>query len=339
MATVGAPASTEGQRAVSAAGESSTLTPSQVVPEVPEVWALASGKGGVGRSFLSANLGFVLARQHRPVTLVDADFGGGNLHTFLGTTNSPAGLDKFLTGEVTSLEGLARPLELPELRLISGPQPSGVGPSAPLRRQLGQRVRALATSRVILDLAGGSSEPVLALFSEAHKPLLVVLPEPASVEDAHTFVRRWYVQRVQQEAGRLGIKQTLFRQQVLAGRTPRPPELLARLDLLQPGLAHTVHQRLRLQPLSLVLNQVRHISDVTVGLSLKQAMQNYFELPVRFVGAVGYDPEAWLSARRRRLRARESSAETLTRQLSELIQHLQEGTELELPDDGHGRDG
>lgn len=338
-AAVGTGSAAEAQRTHTTGGEQGDPSLAQPSPEAPELWALASGKGGVGRSFLSANLGFVLARQQRAVTLVDTDFGGGNLHTFLGTTGTQAGLDRFLRGEVEQLESLARPLDLPQLRLIAGPQELGEAPPAARRRQLRQGLRSLSTPMVLLDLAGGCSTPVLELFSQAHKPLLVVLPEPASVEDAHMFVRRWYGQRVMQEAGKLGIGQALFRQQVLRGGMPRPPELLSRVDALQPGAAHKLHQRLSLQPLSLVLNQVRHISDVTVGLSLKQAMQNYFELPVRFVGAIGYDAEAWLSARRRRLRARESSAETLHRQLSELIQHLQAGTELELPEDGHGRDG
>ena len=49
-----------------------------------QVWSLGGGKGGIGKSLLTASLGWQLARMGKRVVLVDADLGGANLHTCLG---------------------------------------------------------------------------------------------------------------------------------------------------------------------------------------------------------------------------------------------------------------
>ena len=49
-----------------------------------QVWSVGGGKGGIGKSLITAALGYQLARIGRKVVLVDADLGGANLHTCLG---------------------------------------------------------------------------------------------------------------------------------------------------------------------------------------------------------------------------------------------------------------
>ena len=49
-----------------------------------KIIAVGGGKGGVGKSFLTANLGTALAKSDCKVTLVDTNVGASNLHTFLG---------------------------------------------------------------------------------------------------------------------------------------------------------------------------------------------------------------------------------------------------------------
>ncbi|MCK7483987.1 MAG: P-loop NTPase [Candidatus Moduliflexus flocculans] len=53
---------------------------------------IASGKGGVGKTVLAANLGVCLAALGRTVVLADLDLGGANLHTCLGVKNRNPGI-------------------------------------------------------------------------------------------------------------------------------------------------------------------------------------------------------------------------------------------------------
>lgn len=308
----------------------------------PELWAIASGKGGVGRSFLTANLGCIMARDVGPVTLLDVDFGGGNLHTFLGVSgatdaNAHDGLGAFLRayhqGRQTSLEALARGLEVPGMKLVSGVGTMQERLSSPVRGQLVKALSTLKSPRVLMDLESGGGEPVLELFSAAQRPLLVVLPEPAAVEDAHSFIRRWYLRSLQVLAAQQGISKTLFLKATQEESLPlRPASLMSRLGTLKPGIEAELTRHMASRTLYLVLNQVRHASDVSVGIALKRAVQSFFGIRVRFVGAVRYDADAWLSTRRRRLRVREGSSDALNHDLMQLIQNVMTEQECEGPD-------
>jgi flagellar biosynthesis protein FlhG len=48
------------------------------------IWTIGGGKGGSGKSFITANIGICLSKLGVRVILIDADLGGANLHTFLG---------------------------------------------------------------------------------------------------------------------------------------------------------------------------------------------------------------------------------------------------------------
>ena len=63
-----------------------------------QIIPIASGKGGVGKSLVSANLAIALAQSGKRVVLVDLDLGASNLHLVLGNQSPKAGLGTFLTG-------------------------------------------------------------------------------------------------------------------------------------------------------------------------------------------------------------------------------------------------
>jgi flagellar biosynthesis protein FlhG len=62
--------------------------------------ALGGGKGGIGKTLVSANLGIALAQRGKRVVLVDADLGGANLHTCLGLPQPAATLSDFVSKKV-----------------------------------------------------------------------------------------------------------------------------------------------------------------------------------------------------------------------------------------------
>ena len=67
------------------------------------MWAIAGGKGGIGKSFVAANLGIALSERGKKVIVVDADLGGANLHTLLGISQPPMSLDNFIREGITRL--------------------------------------------------------------------------------------------------------------------------------------------------------------------------------------------------------------------------------------------
>src|SRR4051812_19367422 len=89
-----------------------------------QIWAIGGGKGGVGKTLITANFAITLAKAGASVTLVDLDLGGANLHTCLGVEQTTHTLSDLFSPDVKNLNELATPTQIPNLSLISGAQDS-----------------------------------------------------------------------------------------------------------------------------------------------------------------------------------------------------------------------
>ena len=87
-----------------------------------KILPIGGGKGGAGKSFITAGLGALLAKQRKKVVLVDLDLGASNLHTMVGLKPPENGLHQFIDKSVAALEATAVPTLLPNLFLISSAQ-------------------------------------------------------------------------------------------------------------------------------------------------------------------------------------------------------------------------
>jgi flagellar biosynthesis protein FlhG len=154
------------------------------------VIAVASGKGGVGKTNVAVNLSVALARLGRRVGLVDADFGLGNVDVFLGLTPE-FHIGHLLAGEV-SLEQL----------LVAGPAGVQIVPASSGLRSLtaltpAQRaVLADAFDRLcasfdflLIDTASGISDNVIETLRLAGRVIVVTSVEPAAIVDAYATVK------------------------------------------------------------------------------------------------------------------------------------------------------
>jgi Mrp family chromosome partitioning ATPase len=75
----------------------------------PKIWAIGGGKGGVGKSLVTANLAICLALMGHKVAAIDLDLGGANLHTCLGVPIPDKTLSDYLSKKVRSLTELLTP--------------------------------------------------------------------------------------------------------------------------------------------------------------------------------------------------------------------------------------
>ena len=83
-------------------------------------WAVGSGKGGVGKSVVTANLAIALAQKGKKCVILDADLGGANQHTILGMPYPRTSLADLFSRTVPSLKEILLPTPIPNLWLISG---------------------------------------------------------------------------------------------------------------------------------------------------------------------------------------------------------------------------
>ena len=67
------------------------------------IWSIGGGKGGTGKTFVAASLGLLFSENQVEVSLIDADLGAANLHTFLGIRNPQLSLGDFISKKVSDL--------------------------------------------------------------------------------------------------------------------------------------------------------------------------------------------------------------------------------------------
>ncbi len=152
--------------------------------------AIASGKGGVGKTNVVANLAIALRRRGQRVIVIDADLGLANLDTLLGV-NPRATLRHVLHGECTIQDVL---VEGPAgIHLV--PAASGFEDLTQLthaqRLLLLEQVDSLdgAFDILLLDTGAGISANVLFFASAAQETMVVVTPEPTALTDAYALVK------------------------------------------------------------------------------------------------------------------------------------------------------
>ena len=87
-----------------------------------QIWAIGGGKGGVGKSLVTANISICLALMGYKVTSIDLDLGGANLHTCLGVPIPETTLSDYLSKRVRNFSDLQNETPIENLSLISGAQ-------------------------------------------------------------------------------------------------------------------------------------------------------------------------------------------------------------------------
>ena len=159
-------------------------------PGPVKVIAVTGGKGGVGKTTVTANLAVSLAERGREVMVLDADLGLANLDVMLGL-QPRYNLSHVLAGE-RSLDDV----------LVDGPSGIKIIPaSSGVRRMVNLNtmeqaglIRAFSDLRrnvdvLLLDTAAGIHEDVLMFARAAHHVLVVVCDEPASLTDAYALIK------------------------------------------------------------------------------------------------------------------------------------------------------
>ena len=154
------------------------------------ILAVTSGKGGVGKTFVSANLAAALARLGEKVLVLDADLGLANLDVVLNLFPKITLHDVF-TGSRTLDEAIL-PAPGGFSVLLAGSGMVEYSRMTPEVREQLQNVIDTVTprfDRVLLDTGAGISDVVLYTVSLAGEVLIVATPEPTSLTDAYATVK------------------------------------------------------------------------------------------------------------------------------------------------------
>lgn len=171
----------------------------QVHTALSNVFMVASGKGGVGKTWFSISLAHSLAREGKNVLIFDGDLGLANIDIQLGLMPEKD-LSSVIAGKCTLSEAIYsyKNIMIPEgypgkLDILPGRSGSGTLSRLSVQRLmfLRQGLRAIAPQYdyVIIDLGAGIGGTVRALSPIASKAFVITMDEPTALTDAYAFMK------------------------------------------------------------------------------------------------------------------------------------------------------
>jgi len=170
--------------------QSQTLASEPLESSNVSVLAIASGKGGVGKTSISSNLAISLAKLDNSVMLFDADLGLANVDIALGIKPKYT-IDHVIRGEKTLEEVI---VEGPAgVRIV--PAASGVARMAALSEsEQAGLIRSFSdisepVDHLIVDISAGIDSNVLSFVSACQDVIVVVCDEPSSITDAYALIK------------------------------------------------------------------------------------------------------------------------------------------------------
>jgi flagellar biosynthesis protein FlhG len=270
-----------------------------------KIWAIGGGKGGVGKSLVSANVAICLALMGNKVVAVDLDLGGANLHTCLGLPIPTTTLSDYVSKKVTNFEDLLVSTPISNLKIISGAQDElGMANLKHMHKnQIIRKLHELDADYILFDLGAGTAFNTIDFFITADKGILVVLPEPTSIENTYRFIKSVFYRRLKMIEGISEIEPLIeqaMNSKLAAGGTTSPADLVRKITDVNPDVGLKIKNELAHFRPNLIINQVRSQADIDIGYSIQSICRKYFGIEMTFPGYLDYDQSVWQSVKKRK---------------------------------------
>ncbi len=255
---------------------------------------VASGKGGVGKSLVAANLAIALSRMGNKTVLVDLDMGGSNLHMILGLRNLRGGLGTFLTDKETDFESVVVSTDYSGMRFIPGDSeiPGMANLQVAQKRSLIKQLRNLDADYVVLDLGAGTHLNTLDFFLVSNRGIIVTTPTPTATVNAYLFLKNLIFRLITTSTKAKSPARGYLDEMKHNSATLRSvyiPQLVARLEEIDPESHGAIVEALgRLRP-RIVLNMLEDPKDAEKALRLRRSCQQYLGLDLEHLGIIYRD--------------------------------------------------
>ncbi len=270
-----------------------------------KIIAVGGGKGGIGKTVVSASLAIALAEAQKEVVVIDGDLGGANLHAVFGIYLPRLTLYDFYSRKVNRLSDLVLDTPIPGVRVICGAP--GTPGMANIRYweklKTLRHLNYLDADFVIVDLGAGMSYNEIDFFNSADIGIVVASPEPTSIHECYNFIKMALFRKLHRAFMDEPDVMDILR------RSADPMHLHDRRLMSQ--IAEEIRSRnlragIRFYKLlnhtspKLILNKLHHYQEYQDGLSLQVAVQELLRIKVEYWGYLPYSPHVPQAIRERR---------------------------------------
>jgi flagellar biosynthesis protein FlhG len=258
---------------------------------------VASGKGGVGKSLVAANLGVAFAQAGQRVVLADLDLGASNLHLVLGHQSPRNGIGAWLNDTKSDFNNVVADTDVRGLRFIPGDTeiPGTANLKVYQLKALVKRLFALKeeTDILILDLGAGTHQSILDFFLLSGQGIVVSAPAVTAVLNAYVFLKNTVFRLMYTVFGK-GTKARAYLEQARKDNSGGPqklyiPRMLPEIKKIDPVshdkfMTHisTLHPRL-------IMNMIEDPKDADVAMKIRRSCEEYLDLKIEHLGVVYRD--------------------------------------------------
>lgn len=262
----------------------------------PIIMSIGGGKGGVGKSTLTANIGTALTLKGYSVAFVDADLGGANLHLCLGVKRPKAGLQDFISGKYKQLSEILIPTCVPNSVLVSGASDilELANPNFSQKQKIIKHLQTISADYILVDLGAGSDYHVTDFFAAFPYGIIVSDGLPTSIENAYGFLKNGLIRGlVRLFPGRTDLQDLIkgFADPVSKRAFSTMDELLAFLKQQHPDEVTLMKEWIHSRKTLLVLNMIRNADDIKVGTRFSEMVKKYLSISLHYIGYVMFTPE------------------------------------------------
>jgi flagellar biosynthesis protein FlhG len=255
---------------------------------------IASGKGGVGKTIFTANLGIALASLGKTVILVDLDLGSSNLHTCLGIKNRHAGIGSLIYKKAESLESLVVETGYPRLFLIPGDSLLPGTANLPYFRKLKilKELELLTADFVLLDLGAGSSYNVIDFFLAASSGLIVTSPETTAILSSYSFLKTAVFRLLYRSFPNKSDEREYisdFMTERIEGSGTDFTDLLSGIEKLSPEAAEVCRKQLLSFFPRIILNMGKSNQDLLIGSKLRTIATRNLGISMEYIGFLKWE--------------------------------------------------
>ena len=269
-----------------------TTTPGSQTPQ-PCIWAIGGGKGGVGKSVITSNMAIHLARSGKRCVAMDADLGGANLHTVIGMPPPQFTLTDFLRRKVPNLSDIMVPTPIPNLWLISAAKAlmEMANPKFTQKEKIIRHLHSLDVDYILLDLGSGTTFNILDFFLIAQEGILVVLPEPTSVENVYHFIKAAFYRKLKRATRKSGVAQAIDQamEEKVARGIQSPRTLIKNVFDINPEAGQALQKEADNFRPNVIINQLRKLDEKDLGRNISIACRDYFGIDIRPLGSIDED--------------------------------------------------
>tara|TARA_B100000959_G_C14987777_1_gene626405 strand:+ start:3021 stop:3992 length:972 start_codon:yes stop_codon:yes gene_type:complete len=262
----------------------------------PIIIPIAAGKGGVGKTFLAANLAIAFAELKKKTIVLDLDLGGSNLYSWLNARNIHPGIGDFLfSGKKPLEEFIVKDLR-EYLSYIPGDgQSAGLANIKHLQKQkIIRAISSLEADFILLDLSAGTTFNTLDFFNLSNNGLIVTIPEMTSVMNVLGFFKNFLLRAMSKEfAKNVDAMEILnsFRKRSIGKESIRFSELIKKIEELDSGAGAKAREICKYYAPRIVFNMGISRDNLSFGKRLKEILNEYLMLDIEFIGFIYWNSD------------------------------------------------